>query len=74
MSEERLTIQEFKDLMKAKGWTGRALALRWEKTAPWISKIVNDEAREPHWDDALRGLPKCKRKKRTRNVKPEDNI
>ncbi|WP_219096126.1 helix-turn-helix transcriptional regulator [Pseudomonas sp. UMAB-40] len=63
MSEARLTALEFKELMKAQGWSGRALAERWKKTPPWISKIVNDEDREPHWDDAVKGLPKCKAKK-----------
>lgn len=62
MSEDRLSPQDYKELMKEKGWTGRALALRWRKTAVWISKVINDEDREPHWDDALRGLPKAKRK------------
>jgi len=34
------------------------LAIRWKKTAVWISKVVNDPDRDPHWDDAVRGLPK----------------
>ncbi|MGO4801058.1 hypothetical protein ACEN2T_17410 [Pseudomonas sp. W22_MBD1_FP4] len=68
MSEARLSPQEFKDLMKEKGWTGRALALRWGKTAVWISKVINDEDREPHWDDAVRGLQKAKKKSRSKKV------
>lgn len=53
---QRMTPEEFKAEYKRKGWTGRMLAERWQKSVAWISKIGNDPAREPHWDDAVRGL------------------
>jgi hypothetical protein len=52
-----MTPAEFKAEFKRRGWTGRALALRWGKSETWISKIANDPARDLHWDDAVRGLP-----------------
>lgn len=53
----RMSPDEFKAEYRRKGWTGRMLSERWEKSVAWISKIGNDPEREPHWDDAVRGLP-----------------
>ena len=52
-----LLPDEFKAEMKRKGWTGRALAVRWGKSETWISKIASNPERDTHWDDAVRGLP-----------------
>lgn len=60
MANERMTPEEFKAEYRRKGWTGRSLALRWEKSVAWISKVGNDPARDPLWDDAVRGLPNLK--------------
>lgn len=49
---------EFKAFYTARGWSGRLLAIRWRKTAVWLSKVVNNPDRDPHWDDAVRALPK----------------
>ncbi|WP_410480360.1 hypothetical protein [Pseudomonas sp. DCA-1] len=57
LKQPLLTPAEFKAEYKARGWNGRQLAIRWDKTAVWISKVVNDLDRDPHWDDAVRGLP-----------------
>lgn len=57
MASQRMTPAEFKAEYRRKGWTGRMLAERWQKSVAWISKIGNDSDREPHWDDAVRGLP-----------------
>ncbi len=57
MANERMTPTEFKAEYRRKGWTGRMLAERWQKSVAWISKIGNDPDREAHWDDAVRGLP-----------------
>ncbi|KTB69971.1 hypothetical protein AO068_15335 [Pseudomonas sp. ICMP 3272] len=54
---QRMDPAAFKAEYKRKGWTGRMLAERWQKSVAWISKIGNDPMREPHWDDAVRGLP-----------------
>lgn len=62
MANERMTPVEFKAEYRRKGWTGRMLAERWQKSVAWISKIGNDPEREPHWDDAVRGLPDDKLK------------
>jgi len=51
-----MTPSEFRAVFRGKGWTGRALAEHWRKSEAWISKIASDANREPHWDDAVRGL------------------
>jgi hypothetical protein len=57
LQQPLLTPDEFKGAYKARGWNGRKLAIRWKKTAVWISKIASDPDRDLHWDDAVRGLP-----------------
>lgn len=54
----KLTPEEFKSVLATKGWSGIALAERWDVSPAWISKIINDPDRAPHWDDAVAGLPK----------------
>jgi len=56
----RLTPDEFRAEFKQRGWTGRALAFRWNISEAWISKLASNCEREPHWDDAVRGLPNIK--------------
>lgn len=52
------TPDEFKKMMKEKGWTNKELAIRWSISATWVSKLINiPERRDKHWDDALEGLP-----------------
>jgi hypothetical protein len=60
-TEKRLTPDEFKAEFKRRGWTGRALAIRWSKSETWISKIASNPDRDTHWDDAVMGLPECKK-------------
>lgn len=57
MSDKRLTPEEFKATFKQKGWTGRSLARRWGISEEWVSKLMKDPDRPPHWDDAVRGIP-----------------
>ncbi|WP_455233634.1 hypothetical protein [Geopseudomonas aromaticivorans] len=57
MAGERLTPDEFKTVFKQRGWTGKSLAARWEVSEAWVSKIVKNQQRAAHWDDAVRGLP-----------------
>lgn len=49
--------EAFRAEMKRKGWSRSALAVRWNKSETWISKIANDNNRAQHWNDALAGLP-----------------
>lgn len=58
----RLSPDEFKAEVKRRGWTYRAVALRWEVSENWVSKIARDENRAIHWDDAVRGLPQVLKK------------
>ncbi|MFL9810994.1 hypothetical protein EQ845_13375 [Pseudomonas putida] len=58
LQDRPLTPDEFRNHYKKRGWNGRMLAIRWKKSAVWISKVVNDPDRDPLWDDAVRGLPK----------------
>ncbi|MDN0082391.1 hypothetical protein QU487_06440 [Crenobacter sp. SG2305] len=55
----KLTRSEAKAELARKGWSNRALAKWWECTEEYSSKVVNDENRKRHFDDALRGLPVC---------------
>lgn len=58
MSEEkRISPDEFKGETRRKGWSNRALALRWGVSETWVSKVGSNPNRNPYWDDALRGLP-----------------
>lgn len=57
MEVKSMLPNEFKAEMRRKGWSGRALAVRWGKSDAWISKIASNPSRDIHWDDALRGLP-----------------
>ena len=57
MTTERLKPDEFKAVFKQRGWTGKSLAVRWEVSEAWISKIALNPQRAAHWDDAVRGLP-----------------
>lgn len=63
------TPEEFKAEYRRKGWTGKELAKRWDKSPEWISKIGNDPERDLHWDDAVRGLPSTKE---TERMTPEE--
>lgn len=65
---QRLTPEAFKEIFKARGWSGRALAQRWDVSEAWISKLLNDPDRAPHWDDAVRGLPVLPKRKKTRKT------
>ncbi len=55
--DARLTTQGIKKLLKDKNWTMKEVAIRWNRSESWMSKIVNDEDRELYWEDAFRGLP-----------------
>lgn len=59
----RLTPAQFRAEYENRGWIGVTLAERWGKHPVSLSKIVNDPERAPHWDDAVRGLPKSPRMK-----------
>lgn len=49
--------EEFKAVMKRKGWSNLALGERWDMSQTWVSKIINNNSRPQHWNDALAGLP-----------------
>jgi hypothetical protein len=54
-----LTIEEARASLVLKGWSNRALAAWWGCSEEYVSKILNNPNRKRHFDDALRGLPKC---------------
>lgn len=51
-----MTAKEFKAEYRGRGWSNKELAVRWKKHPNSLSRIVNDEDRDLHWDDAVRGL------------------
>lgn len=53
----RLSPNELRAVLNAKGWSHAALAAHWQVSAVYLSRIVNDAARAPHWEDAFAGLP-----------------
>lgn len=53
----RLTPEQFKALVKWKGWSYRELAERWGITSVWMSNVARNAERPAHYDDALVGLP-----------------
>lgn len=57
MHEKRLSPEEFRALVRSKGWTYRALAERWGVTEGWVSKVANNPDRPIEWDDKARGIP-----------------
>lgn len=64
-----MKVEEAKAELSRKGWTNRALAVWWDCTEEYISKIVNNEARRRWFDDALRGLPDYAAVNKKNNVK-----
>ena len=53
----RMAPDEFRAEIRRKGWTLRALAVRWGNSENWIHKLAGNPNRPAHWDDAVRGLP-----------------
>lgn len=47
MAGAQLTPEAFKAEFKRKGWTGKALAARWEVSEAWISKVVKKTSGQP---------------------------
>ncbi|MBB4867440.1 hypothetical protein HNP46_006353 [Pseudomonas nitritireducens] len=58
---KRLTPEEFRELYVKKGWNTRNLSLFWRMTPQWLNRLVADENRAQHWDDAVRGLKKFRK-------------
>lgn len=56
----RMTPDEFKVLVRGKGWTYRALAVRWAMSETRVSPIARDAERPLYYDDAARALPDLK--------------
>lgn len=52
-----MSPDEFKAEVRRRGWTFRALSVRWGKSETWVSRIANNPNREEHWNDAVNGLP-----------------
>ena len=53
----RLTPAQFKAVIKGKGWTIQKVADRWGISRTWLSQIINDPSRPPHFDDSVMALP-----------------
>lgn len=53
----RLSPEQFKAVVAAKGWTYRELATRWGVSSVWISNVARNPERAAHYDDAVLGLP-----------------
>jgi hypothetical protein len=56
-NEISMSKDEFKDGILSKGWSLSNLAWRWGITAEYLSRLITNQNRGRHWDDAVRGLP-----------------
>ncbi|HBT6174358.1 TPA: helix-turn-helix transcriptional regulator [Klebsiella pneumoniae] len=61
-----LSPQEWRALLRAKGWKQKDLARRWNVSETWISKLANNPDRGTHWNDACRGLPDMRARRTAR--------
>lgn len=61
MDDVRLTPEQFKALVRLKGWQYKELAARWGISPVWVSNVARDTARASHYDDAVMGLPDRRR-------------
>ncbi|MDR6398051.1 hypothetical protein ACTOWA_00750 [Herbaspirillum seropedicae] len=62
--DERLTPEQFRALLVWKGWTHQQVAIRWDVTRAWVTKIASNPDRPARYDDAVRGLPNKKTQNR----------
>lgn len=63
MSEQTLqamTPEQFKSLVKSKGWLLKEVAVRWGIKPRQMSNIAQDSNRNLYYDDAVRGLDEKK--------------
>ncbi len=59
MTEQTLQVmtpEQFKSLVKSKGWLLKEVAERWGIKQRQMSNIVQDVNRNLYYDDAIRGL------------------
>lgn len=59
-----LSPEEFKTLLRRRGWRMADAAVRWNIRAETLSRIAADPARETRWDDMVRALPLLTRRER----------
>lgn len=56
-SATRLTPEQFRAVVVARGWTYKELAHRWGVSSVWVSNLARNPDRPSHYDDAILGLP-----------------
>ncbi|WP_181162410.1 hypothetical protein [Burkholderia contaminans] len=61
MDDARLSPEQFKALVRLKGWQYKELAARWGISTVWVSNVARDPKRAAHYDDAVMGLPDRRR-------------
>ncbi|MDR8877555.1 hypothetical protein [Burkholderia multivorans] len=61
MDDARLSPEQFKALVRLKGWQYKELATRWGISTVWVSNVARDPDRAVHYDDAVIGLPDRRR-------------
>ncbi len=54
---QAMTPDQFKSLVKSKGWLLKEVAERWGIKPRRMSVIVQEKNRNPYYDDAVIGLP-----------------
>ena len=55
-----MSCEEFKFVIKDKGWLMKNVAERWKLGTVRMSQICSDEERPLYYDDAVRALPRKK--------------
>ncbi len=56
-AQEPMMPEEFKRVIRSKGWLMKEVAVRWNISKVRMSQICNDRTRPLYYDDAVRGLP-----------------
>lgn len=49
---------QFRAVLRAKGWSNKALATYWGMSVVHISRLIGNEERPIYWNDAVFGLPR----------------
>ncbi|MBP8020713.1 MAG: hypothetical protein KAY83_05130 [Agitococcus sp.] len=60
LNVKRMSCEEFKFVIKDKGWLMKNVAERWKLGTVRMSQICSDEERPLYYDDAVRALPRKK--------------
>ncbi|MEX3556518.1 MAG: hypothetical protein VB131_08285 [Burkholderia gladioli] len=56
----QFSADEMRAVIRAKGWSHNELARHWDISPVYLSRLINNDQRRIHWNDAVEGLPPFK--------------